>query len=136
MEALDNAIYDALANDVSVAAKVGTNIFRDTASQQTTAAVYIVYAQIGGGETQLSPVGAFDGNYLIQAVSRTSQADAEQIGDAVRNALHMKPFTVSGWSVIWTEITGHIPSFELDTQSGRKSWIAGRQVRIRLAIST
>ncbi len=134
MQALDDAIYDAMAGSTALTAVVGSASFYRGLGMVGAGTAFLQYAQIGGpGELSETPTDAFSARYLIKAVSEGSQAQAEQIGDLVRGVFHRATFSVSGWTNIWTVVEDHVPAIELDPATGKMSWSAGRVIEIRLS---
>lgn len=134
MQALDDAIYDAMAANGALVGVVGSAQFYRGLGKSGAGTAFLQYAQIGGpGEISETPTDAFSARYLIKAVSEQSQAEAEQIGDLVRGVFHRATFSVSGWTNIWTVVEDHVPTVELDPSTGKISWSAGRVVEIRLS---
>jgi hypothetical protein len=133
MNAVSDALYDALAAQASLAAAVGTRIYREIAPSGA-AHPYVVYTKIPGS-------GDLTGNrgdnaelvYLVDVVSETSEAHASGLAAHVYTALHLVELSVAGWENIWTSVNAHVDTVEMDTASGRLYWHAGRQVRIRLS---
>jgi len=132
MNEINNGLYDALYADAAVLADVGTRIYRGRAAQGATYPL-ITFQKVGGGDENRTPREAVDVLYLVQALSLDSPAAAETIAGHIHAALHRKPFTVSGWTNIWTAVANHLEAVELVMDAGKLSWHAGRMIRIRLS---
>jgi hypothetical protein len=129
---IDDALYDALYANAGLQAAVGTRIYRGRAPAGATYPL-VTYGLIGGGEVTETPAEAWDGRYLVQAVSQVSAAEAETLGGHIRTAMNRVTLTVSGWTNIWTAVAPNSFVVELDERSGVQTWRAGRTVRIRLS---
>lgn len=132
MNAIEDAIYDKAYANASLAAAVGTRIYRSPAPQ---GAIYplVTYHWEGGGDLNETPEEAVNTVYLIQAVSDKSADEAGDLAGYIRDAFHRATLTVSGWTNIWCACENFLQAAEMDSVSGKTKWYRGHMVRIRLS---
>lgn len=132
MDALEDAIYDKIAATSGLTALVGTRIYDHPAPAGATYP-FVAFSFAGGGEDRETPKHRKGLLYLLQGVSQESKAQANALAELLEAAFDETTLVVSGWTNIWTAVEDHLKAFELDTQSGKQTWRAGRYVRIRLS---
>ena len=94
---LDEALYTKLVATSGVIALVSTKIF-NLQAPANTALPYVVFGLASGLPDNSTPHQDYTAIYRIAGWA-TTLLDAYTIVDAVHNALHKQPFTVSGWSI-------------------------------------
>ena len=129
MKEIYDALYDKLAANANIASTCTTRIFQGM-GPGGAAHPLITIQFMGGGETTATPANAYNGLYLVQAVSKVSADEANLIAGYIRTALHKVTLTVNGWTNIWTSVTGQLDAVLLDSGSGQQVWQAGRLVRV------
>lgn len=132
MDLVEDAIYDKIAGVSGITALVGGRIY-DTVAPEGGEYPFVTYTYAGGGEDRETPKHRKNLVYLLQGVSQVSKKQANQLAELLETAFDETELTVSGWTNIWTAVEDHLKAFELDTQSGKRTWRAGRYVRIRLS---
>lgn len=135
MNALDSAIYDAMAANVALTAMVPAARFYIGQAPQGAVAPYVIFMQHAGGDVNDTPVDSLNLVYQVRAVSDKSAAEAGQIDDLLRAALHKATLAVSGWNNCWTAREGEFRNPETDdgkSNSGVTRWHAGALYRILL----
>lgn len=132
MDALEDAIYDKIAADAGITALVGTRIY-DHPGPAGATYPFVAFSYAGGGEDRETPAHRKGLVYLVQGVSQVSKAQANTLAELLETAFDEAVLVVSGWTNIWTAVEEHLKAFELDTQSGKGIWRAGRYIRIRLS---
>ncbi|HNB50417.1 MAG TPA: DUF3168 domain-containing protein [Anaerolineales bacterium] len=132
MEAVEDAIHDKIAGVSGITALVGTRIYFGTAPAGATYP-FVTFAFSGGGEDRETPQHRKNLVYLVQGVSQISKSQANTLAELLETAFDEATLTISGWTNIWTAVEEHLPAFEMDTQTGKQTWRAGRYVRIRLS---
>jgi hypothetical protein len=128
--AIDDAMYDKLAGASGVTALVSTRIYRGAAPQGATAP-YVIYAVQAGGDENLTPADSINLLYQVRGVSKVSAAEAAQIGDAIRAALHRQTLSITGWTNYWMARTAQIQTVET-TPEGLRFWHDGGLYRVRV----
>ena len=132
MDAFEDAIHDKIAGVAGITALVGTRIY-DAVAPEGGAYPFVTFSYAGGGEDRETPKHRKNLVYLVQGVSSVSKKQANQLAELLETAFDEAELTVSGWSNFWTAVEDHLKAFEFDTQSGKRTWRAGRYVRIRLS---
>jgi len=131
MNALEDAIYDALAASAAVTALVSTRIYRSAAPQGATYP-YIVIQLQAGGEDNETPTDAISLVYQIRCESSVSAAQAGSVDEAIRTALHEVLLTVTGWTNYWSA-RGEMIRTAILSDDGTRKWLAGAFYRFRIA---
>lgn len=126
--AIGSALYATLVAAPGTAIW-GTRVY-DRQAPQGAILPYVVFAFVGGGDTNQSPSRIVDATYDVQCVAETSAA-ARNGATAIGSALHDQQIAVSGWNTIAVTEVGLISL--VDNVERRQFWQDGASYRIRIS---
>lgn len=120
------AIYEALRDDASVAALVGTRIF-DSHVPAGFTLPYLHFTQVAGGDTNVAIHRDVNVVYQVTAVAE-KQSTAKSIIDAAHDVLHKAALDVTDWSNYRTVAEGYRTA--VDTYEGKQYFQRSFDVRV------
>ena len=126
IQALDNAIYSKLAGTVTNARSA---IYSPAAPDNATMP-YIVWDYTADIDENANPNRSKNDLVFIRAYAATKAA-AATIDGQIDGLLHMKPLTVTGYTNFWLARESGYSLVETGP-SGRKTYMAGAEYRVRL----
>jgi hypothetical protein len=132
MNALNTAIYGTLSSGTALTALLaGTTSIYNLQAPDNATLPYVVFSFVGGGADNLTPKERENLLIFVRAYSGSSAAQAGSINAQIRNLLHKKTLSVSGYSNFWCQKETHLENID-NLPSGEKVWMEGDQYRVRL----
>lgn len=132
MNELDAAIFSRLSSATALTSLLpGTSSIYHNQAVENASLPYVVYNIQGGGDENRTShrtknlvvfIRAYSGNSAVQAGSIDAQIDA---------AIHLVPFTVSGWANFWLARETDVETVE-NEPSGKAVHMSGAFYRVRL----
>lgn len=132
MNELNQAIYSTLSAGTALTALLAgtTSIYHLQAPDNATLP-YVVYSLAGGGADNQTPKERENIVEFVRAYSDVSALSAGSINAQVRNLLHKKTLSVSGYTNFWCQKEAHMDNID-NLPSGEKVWMQGDYYRIRI----
>lgn len=132
MNALNTAIYGTLSSGTALTSLLaGTTSIYNLQAPDNATLPYVVFSFVGGGADNLTPKERENLLIFVRAYSGSSAAQAGSINAQIRNLLHKKTLSVSGYSNFWCQKETHLENID-NLPSGEKVWMEGDQYRVRL----
>ena len=103
MNDIDAAIYTTLSAGTSLTSMLAnTNSIYHIRAPNAVPFPYVVFSLQAGGPENVTPSDMGSYLYFIRAYSATSAANAGAIHKEIRDLLHRKTLTISGYTNYWT----------------------------------
>lgn len=103
MNDIDAAIYTTLSAGTSLTSMLAnTNSIYHIRAPNTVPFPYVVFSLQAGGPENVTPSDMGSYLYFIRAYSATSAVNAGSIHKEIRDLLHRKTLTISGYTNYWT----------------------------------
>src|SRR3990167_5745023 len=132
MKALNTAVYSRLNGATALTALLaGTTAIYALQAPEAAAYPYVVYNVQGGGDTNDTQNRVKDLVIFVRGYSKLGNAQAGSIDAQIDTALHLVPFTVSGWTDIWLARETDLETVETPPTGGQ-IWMNGGLYRVIL----
>lgn len=132
MNEINTALYTTLSTGTSLTSLLAgtTSIYHLQAPDNATLP-YVVFSHAGGGADNFTPKERENVLEFVRAYSSSGAAQAGSINAQIRNLLHKKTLTVSGYANFWCQKEAHLENIENPT-STEKVWMEGDMYRIKI----
>lgn len=132
MNEINSAVYSKLNSATALTSMLaGTTAIYHMQAPDNATLPYVVFSHAAGGADSMTPKERENVLEFVRAYSDTSAAHAGSINTKIRDTLHKKSITVSGYANFWLQKEIHFENID-NLPTGNKVWMQGDYYRIRL----
>jgi hypothetical protein len=132
MNEIASAIYGTLSTGTALTALLaGTTSIYHLQAPDDAILPYVVFSHAGGGADNYTPKERENIVEFVRAYSGVSALSAGSINAQIRNLLHKKTLTVTGYTNFWCQKEEYLENID-NLPNGEKVYMQGDHYRIRI----